>query len=100
MKKIKKIEPITTSVSVADQVLGLPVESVVRISIPREKRFGYTGYPCVLHRTGLSGWLRTRAAAGDAKGRYLSTGEVAEVLREAEKAGATFLLLFNGKDAV
>lgn len=95
MTKINTI-PETTQVvpgkSIADQIVDLPVGSVVLIKQGRSSQ----GLSTVLHRTGSNGWLSTRPLAivePKRSSRYYGKREIHRAIAIYEDAGAEFTLV-------
>lgn len=90
-RQLQNIEEVTEVVTPArtilDQILDLPVESIV-IAV----RKGEVGASFVLHRTGRNGWLATRHVKG---GGYLNREDVEAWYNDRVDAGSTFLVAYE-----
>ena len=102
---ITATEPVVQVVqpgkSIIDQILELPLESIVLAEVTHAN--GYSHARSILHRTGMSGWLITRAPsgthlAGKANGAYLHEAEVRRWAESFEAhPSATFTVLHEGR---
>ena len=96
MKTLKPIaerrEVVVPARSVIDQVMDLPINSVVLIG---------GGLGTVAHRTGPDGWLFTRPPYPEGSDKpgahpYYHNDEVRSALKRREGSGATFTVVREG----